>query len=472
MALIVAVARRKGDRTGADLLIGLDHVHHVLLAVQARVKGQHGGQSLRNGPGLQHIDLAVGKVCCLLGGHDDIFIVGQHKYPLGCCGVDGREDILGGGVHRLAAADHIVDAEVGEQLLDTVARCNRYEAIFLIRVDRLVREGRLALRLQIDQLVVVAVLYLHVVDLHVGQISQLQRRLDGVARLVGVDVALDDLLIVHHHNAVADRFEIRSQRQRVGIGAFLVDDKLGAVAEMDVLFVKLSGNAMRLFLLGSSLFFLLGRHNSALLDDRKHTLPDDDKALTSRVHNARFFEHRQLLGGLRQSLLGACKDLLPHLHGSEWLLLRRKLCCVLGGHARHGEDGALGRLHNRLVRRRYTQRQRVCDVPGVGGLLAFQALGKASEQQREDDAGVSSCAAQQRRGSLFGDLLHRRLLLERFQFPLGGVDSHRHVGAGVTVRHRENIERVHLLPAIRNAVCARDKRISELTSLYHDHNTP
>ena len=382
--------------------------------------------------------------------------------------MDRRQNVIGGRIHGLTAADYIVNTQVDKQLLNAFTGCNCDKAVFFVRIDCLIWEGWLAFCFQINQLVVVAMLYLHVVDLHVGQVSQLERRLDGVAWFVGMYMTLDNLLVIYNNDTVADRLQICAQRQRVCIWLLFIDDKLGAVAEVNIFFVKFGSDALSALLLWSGLCFLLGGNDLSALDDRQHTLPDLNKALAACIDDACLFEYRQHLWGLRQRVLSCRKDFLPHLDSGDFLLLLCYLLCMFACQAGNGQDGTFGRFHNRFIGSGYAQSQRICQVLGIGSLLALQSLGKSAEQQRQDNARVSSCASEQCGGCLFGHLLHCRLILEQLQLTFGSVDGHRHVGAGVTVRYREYVERVHLLTAIRNAVCARDKRISELTSLYHN----
>ena len=60
-----------------------------------------------------------------------------------------------------------------------------------------------------------AVLLLHVLNLHGEQLAVLQRGLQGVAGVLGVYVGLDDFVVVHHHHAVADGLQEEPQVQGV-----------------------------------------------------------------------------------------------------------------------------------------------------------------------------------------------------------------------------------------------------------------
>ena len=81
---------------------------------------------------------------------------------------------------------------------------------------------------------------------------------------------------------------------------------------------------------------------------------------------------------------------------------------------------------------------------GISGLHALQSLGKAPEQQGEDDAGVASGTLKQSGGGDGGCLPHRggSGLAQRLG---SGGDGHGHIGARVTVRHGEYIKIVDCL---------------------------
>ncbi len=77
-----------------------------------------------------------------------------------------------------------------------------------------------------------------------------------------------------------------------------------------------------------------------------------------------------------------------------------------GGQAGDGEDGALGGLHHRLIGGGHAEVQGDGQIPAVDGLLVLDRLGKAAEQQGQDDAGVAPGAPQQGGGRCLGRLSH------------------------------------------------------------------
>ena len=133
---------------------------------------------------------------------------------------------------------------------------------------------------------------------------------------------------------------------------------------------------------------------------------------------------------------------LQHVLGA--VLLLGGLGGSLGGQAGDGEDGALGRLHDGLVGGGHALVEGGSQGHAVGGVVVLQGLGHAAEEQGEDDAGVATGAPQQGGGVGGGSLGHGGggLFLG---LSGGGANGQGHVGAGVAVGHREDVELVDAL---------------------------
>lgn len=100
-----------------------------------------------------------------------------------------------------------------------------------------------------------------------------------------------------------------------------------------------------------------------------------------------------------------------------------------------------------------------------------QALRKAPEQQRQDDAGVPPGTPQQSGSSGLGHLPHRGVVGQAGDLPLGGADGHGHVGAGVSIRHWEDVQRVYRLFQIGDIIGPGDKGIPKHQTMYHVQST-
>ena len=96
--------------------------------------------------------------------------------------------------------------------------------------------------------------------------------------------------------------------------------------------------------------------------------------------------------GVGQGDVALLDGLVQHeLHGA---VLTGGLRGPPGGQAGDGEDGALGGLHHRLVGGGHAVIQGHGEVAAVSLLLVLEGLGKAPEQEGENDAGVAAGAPQ------------------------------------------------------------------------------
>ena len=164
---------------------------------------------------MQHFHFAsVGQARRLLGSHNYVFVVWQHKHRLCRRGVNGVQNIICGGVHRLPAAYHNIRADIFKQFREPVAGTYSHKAVFVYRIGR--NQCCLVIVFVFtDSLLRVSVLIAHIVNFNIDQLAIFQRRLDHIARLVGMHMYLDNVIVVHHNNAVADRFKKRPQFQRI-----------------------------------------------------------------------------------------------------------------------------------------------------------------------------------------------------------------------------------------------------------------
>ena len=132
-AVIIAVPGGKGYLTGGDIVRRFHHADEIILHTEIRIKVQHSGNPLRDGTGGENVNLAVGQRDRLFRCQNDIFIVGQHIDHFGRGSFHRIQDIVGGGVHGLAAGNHLAASQVIEQGLQTFTRCHSDKTIFLFR---------------------------------------------------------------------------------------------------------------------------------------------------------------------------------------------------------------------------------------------------------------------------------------------------------------------------------------------------
>ena len=279
----------------------------------------------------------------------------------------------------------------------------------------------------------------HILDLHGLKRAVGDGLLQHFAGVVGMDVDLDDLVVVHQHQGVAQCGEEAPQGLRVLL-AVTGADELGAVTEFDVL--RLEGAEIGVLLDLGGRLVLRARGHGLAPQLVQHALENDQEALAAGVHHAGLLENRVLVDGVGQGDVALLDGLVQHeLHGA---VLTGGLRGPPGGQAGDGEDGALGGLHHRLVGGGHAVIQGHGEVAAVSLLLVLEGLGKAPEQEGENDAGVAAGAPQKGVGVGLGHRAHAggRLLL---QLGGGGGDGHAHVGAGIPVGDRKDVELVDLL---------------------------
>ena len=402
----------------------------------------------------------------LLRRHDDVFIVGQHEHGFRRHRVHRAHDIVGRGVHGLAALHDHVHAQVGEHIFQAVARRDRDKAVlFLRRGDHAL--GR-RVRRTLDHLG--GVLLAHILDFDREQRAEFQPFLQRPVRLVGMHMHLNDVVVLHHDQRIPDIAQDRAQAADIAGLVLARGNELGAVGERDLL-VR-NGGEVR----GGLRRRLCGR---ALLADAaqpvQHALQDGQEAERARVHHARLFQHGVLVYGFRKRLPPAFEHRAKHLLRGQRRIGLTGLDRVLGGYARHSQDRPLGRLHDRLVGGVHALAQRERQRAPVRLLRLAQLFRHAAEQQRQDNARIAARAAQQRGGGRVRGLCQRRLF-QFVQLGHGGRHGHGHIGACIAVRHGEHVQLIGALLVFRNGERALDHHGFEKRAVYflicHMHTLP
>ena len=119
------------------------------------------------------------------------------------------------------------------------------------------------------------VLYTHILYLRlrvIDEIAEFKSFLQCLARIVGMDMDFDYLLIIHHNNAVADSFEICTERGNIGTALIFFKHELCAVRECYIIVILAYSGAERV---GS---------------DLRHSFKNYNKSHSACVYNACFFK--------------------------------------------------------------------------------------------------------------------------------------------------------------------------------------
>ena len=114
----------------------------------------------------------------------------------------------------------------------------------------------------------------------------------------------------------------------------------------------------------------------------------------------------------------------------------------LGGGGGDGEDSALHRRGNGAVGPLRRHIHRAGKVGAGADFFALQGLREAAQELGEDDATIAACAQERPMGHCARDSRCRGLL-GLAGFRKRGLAGLHHVGAGIAVRHRVDVQGVH-----------------------------
>ena len=107
-----------------DSLGSLQHSRLIFLRRCSGFIGVHSADPLLDGLGghYEHVDALIrSQFCRLLGGQDDVAVIGQHEHRLAAGLAHGIQDGLRAGVHGLTAGDDLRHPHVLEHSADAVS---------------------------------------------------------------------------------------------------------------------------------------------------------------------------------------------------------------------------------------------------------------------------------------------------------------------------------------------------------------
>ena len=184
----------------------------------------------------------------------------------------------------------------------------------------------------------------HVVDLHTGQGSVGQSPRNCFARVVCMYMDLDNILICHQYDGIADGhqklFEFMLSLRAHGLVQH--NDELGAITKFDLFLFRLCLGCC----LGALLLFYCVL-NLFSLEYVESTLHDLHQALSAGIHHACFFQHRKHLRSLCKHffcMFDHCRDEL-----FEIICLLCQLRSLLSNTAGNCKNCSFLRLHNCFI---------------------------------------------------------------------------------------------------------------------------
>ena len=187
---------------------------------------------------------------------------------------------------------------------------------------------------------------------------------------------------------------------------------------------------------------------------------DGIQALPPGIDHARFLEDRKQSRGIGHRLVGGRDGGLKHLGQVRVAVFRRPL----GGRGSildHGEDGTFHRIAQALVGHPGGLLEGTGEVGPGQRLLAGDILSKAAQNLRQYHAAIAPGSHQ----GPFGECLrYRRAAVVRSAVGLlhAGVQGQQHVGPGVAIRYRENVQGINIGSALLQPGSGTGKHLSEV----------
>ena len=169
-------------------------------------------------------------------------------------------------------------------------------------------------------------------------------------------------------------------------------------------------------------------------------LHDYDNALTAGVYDAGVPEHREHRWGLREGIFSFIEGAVPKV--KDAFVSGGPVGSTLSEAAKDGEHGAFHRLGDGGVAGLGAGGEGISEGCRISGLDILEALGKAGEELGEDDAAVAAGPEEGATGGFLGDGGEGGGVYG-LQAGIHGLHSEEHVGAGVAIGNREDVEGVN-----------------------------
>ena len=177
-------------------------------------------------------------------------------------------------------------------------------------------------------------------------------------------------------------------------------------------------------------------------DDAAQRVEEQQQSRASGVDHAGLLQHRELLGRESQRVLGAVTRRTHQLDQRLAVSARS-----LGGGARYGEHGAFHDAHDGPAGQDVGVLERLGQKIGRHVALDRKLRDQTAKHLGEDDPGVAPRAHERAVGDGLADLGHLRVVGQGAKFGGDGLDGERHIGPGVAVGHRidvESIDDIHM----------------------------
>ncbi len=318
------------------------------------------------------------------------------------------------------------------------------------------------------------VLLAHIIDFNSGEGTVGKPLLDRQSGIVRMNMDLHHAAVRYQHDGIPQRFQVRLKGRFLLIRVlfFEIDDEFGAVPETDIGGLRRRsvrphgdryGDPDRAVRLAAVLHGKIRHLAGKAVQSPLHHLHEP---LAAGIHHARLLQDGKHLRRLAQHKIAVFDDFLREL--DNILRLLRQFHGPVRHAAGHREDRAFLWLHDGLIGGLRAAYERVCQRADRDCLFRFDFFGKSSEQLGQDNTGIPPGAPQGTGGNRLGQRFHRRFVKGR-HLPGRRHDRHGHVGAGIAVRHRKNIQFIDPFFICLKPLGSREKCLPEGFRVHHFH---
>ena len=233
------------------------------------------------------------------------------------------------------------------------------------------------------------------------------------------------------------------------LGAVAIFGALPVVVELDVDGI---GHVSLRVLIGCDVGLELGEVGLAGRGVDKR-LEENRETERAGVNDAVLFENRQKVGCTGNGLIRLDDESIEIVGNIHLGLLK---AVSLGGDIlEHGQDRAFDRLADGLESDFHAAAQSMRNIT-AGSVLALgvaQTFGNAAKDLARDDARVAAGTHERAVRDGGRDLIDRGVCRKRLDLAHNGIKRERHVGAGITIGHGEDVEFVDFLGTVGNGLC-------------------
>ena len=194
-----------GNLSGFHVFNAFQHLFCILFNGLFRHIINHCSNALRDGLRWDYNNISVFcQISCLICCKNNVLIIREDKNILCIHFLDCLQNIFCTWIHGLSAFDQIIHTKITENTAHTFAYRHRNKSYLFLRLLFFLHSCHF-FRFFNDFFMMFQT---HVVNLHSGKLSKSKRFLNCKARIVGMYMYLNDLIICNNDDRITDGFEI------------------------------------------------------------------------------------------------------------------------------------------------------------------------------------------------------------------------------------------------------------------------